>query len=640
MLAPDTILQTRYRVIRQLGQGGMGTVYEAVDQRLDTTVALKESRFTDEKSRKQFEREARLLAKLQHPAMTRVIDHFEEGDGQFLVMDFIPGEDLGKMLQDGAIPFPPDKVLKWGDQLLDALDFLHTQNPPIIHRDIKPLNLKLTTQGKIILLDFGLAKGFIGQTSHGTTTDSIYGYTRNYAPLEQIRGTGTDARTDLYSLAATLYHLMTGVLPPDALTRASELVGGEPDPLLPANEINPQVPAEVAYILKRALALKREHRPATAAELRQSIGNASEFLTTSDSYSITQKPQVSEQTIPSPIHQSEPTLPAILPHSQESPPPSVRKPARSLWIVSGLSALLAVGLVLTFVYKYSHSAASTASATPTEAAIPSPSSVSDLSMALQREINNGRLVTLTNDDAYTYFSQLKQSDPKNEKLAEIKSQVLPQLRSMGDEVIKQAASIQWKRLTERDWMLAQRVYEWAKTLDPNDKAIKSRWRYSEASLARLKEDKDGAERGYLAATQLDPNWALPHFSLGLLRMRRFRNDPNDPSAANRGQAAIPYFQRAIALEPKWETPYMAMGTAYFLQQDYVTAEQYYRQAMAMNPDWGGPHAWMGEIYRKKGMCAPAIEEYEKAIGLGLEDDSLDAVETQKAIRQLREDCGK
>jgi Tfp pilus assembly protein PilF len=85
---------------------------------------------------------------------------------------------------------------------------------------------------------------------------------------------------------------------------------------------------------------------------------------------------------------------------------------------------------------------------------------------------------------------------------------------------------------------------------------------------------------------------------------------------------------------------MAMGTAYFLQQDYVTAERYYRQAMAMNPDWGGPHAWMGEIYRKKGMCAPAIEEYEKAIGLGLEDDSLDAVETQKAIRQLREDCGK
>src|ERR1700730_16495754 len=99
MLASNTILQNRYRIIRQLQQGGMGTVYEALDERLDTTVALKESHFTEERLRKKFEREARLLARLRHPAMTRVIDHFTEGDGQFLVMDFIAGEDLWEMLQ-------------------------------------------------------------------------------------------------------------------------------------------------------------------------------------------------------------------------------------------------------------------------------------------------------------------------------------------------------------------------------------------------------------------------------------------------------------------------------------------------------------------------------------------------------------
>src|SRR5687767_10826435 len=140
MLTPETILQGRYRVVRQLAKGGMGTVYEAVDERLDTTVALKETLFTDEARRKQFEREARLLARLHHPALPKVFDHFTEGDGQFLVMQFIPGEDLEEICKRSGSAFPQDKVLKWADQLLDALEYLHTQEPPIVHRDIKPQN--------------------------------------------------------------------------------------------------------------------------------------------------------------------------------------------------------------------------------------------------------------------------------------------------------------------------------------------------------------------------------------------------------------------------------------------------------------------------------------------------------------------
>src|SRR2546423_10004498 len=134
MLAPETILQGRYRIVRQLGQGGMGAVYEAVDQRLDTTVALKETLFADERLRKQFEREARLLARLHHPALPKVTDHFSESDGQFLVMQFIAGKDLWDMLKDRGKPFPVSEVLSWADQLLDALEYLHTQEPPIIHR--------------------------------------------------------------------------------------------------------------------------------------------------------------------------------------------------------------------------------------------------------------------------------------------------------------------------------------------------------------------------------------------------------------------------------------------------------------------------------------------------------------------------
>jgi len=111
MLTPETILQGRYRILRQLGQGGMGAVYESVDQRLDTTVALKETLFADERLRKQFEREARLLARLHHPALPRVSDHFSEGDGQFLVMQFIPGDDLSEMMTRRRGPFPSAQVL-------------------------------------------------------------------------------------------------------------------------------------------------------------------------------------------------------------------------------------------------------------------------------------------------------------------------------------------------------------------------------------------------------------------------------------------------------------------------------------------------------------------------------------------------
>jgi eukaryotic-like serine/threonine-protein kinase len=279
MLTPETILQGRYRIIRQLGQGGMGAVYEALDLRLDTMIALKETLFSDERLRKQFEREARLLARLHHPALPRVSDHFSEGEGQFLVMQFIPGDDLSEMMTRKRGPFPADQVLTWADQLLDALDYLHTQDPQIVHRDIKPQNLKLTSRGQIILLDFGLAKGQAGEISRVTASASIFGYTPNYAPLEQIQGLGTDSRSDLYALAATIYHLMTGVKPPDALTRAAALVNGQPDPLVLASEANPAVAPDVDHVLAKAMSQNREQRYPSASEMRKAL-QASEQAST------------------------------------------------------------------------------------------------------------------------------------------------------------------------------------------------------------------------------------------------------------------------------------------------------------------------------------------------------------------------
>jgi serine/threonine protein kinase len=271
MLAPNAILQGRYRIIRPLGKGGMGAVYEAVDQRLDAIVALKETFSVDERLRRQFEQEARLLAGLNHPALPCVSDYFTEGDRAFLVMQFIAGADLAAIMSQQPGPFPRTQVIAWADQLLDALIYLHTRDRQIIHRDIKPHNLKVTANGQIALLDFGLAKTQTTDLSGNNSSTSIFGYTRRYSPLEQIQDLGTSPQSDIYALGATLYHLLTGVKPPDALTRAGALANSKPDPLIPADEVHPAVGVEIGAILHRAMALSAEDRYADASEFRDAL---------------------------------------------------------------------------------------------------------------------------------------------------------------------------------------------------------------------------------------------------------------------------------------------------------------------------------------------------------------------------------
>jgi len=251
----------------------MGAVYEAVDQRLGISVALKETLSSEASMRKQFEHEARLLASMQHPALPRVSDHFVEGDRAFLVMQFIGGVDLARIIAQQPGPLPREQVIAWADQLLDALIYLHSRDRQVIHRDIKPHNLKLTATGQIALLDFGLARAQSAQASDISLTASkaFFGYTRHYAPLEQIQDQRTDPRTDIYALGATLYHLLTGIKPPDAMNRATALINAEPDPLKRANEIHEAVGPELAAILTKAMAQKPENRFASADEFREAF---------------------------------------------------------------------------------------------------------------------------------------------------------------------------------------------------------------------------------------------------------------------------------------------------------------------------------------------------------------------------------
>ena len=272
-LAPNTLLQNRYLVVHLIGKGGMGEVYLAVDQRLGSAIALKRTLHGDDAQLGDaFEREARTLARLRHPALPKVSDHFIENDNQYLIMDHISGDDLAKRLSATQKPFPLSWVLFWADQLLDALAYLHTHEPPIIHRDIKPQNLKLTDENNIVLLDFGLSKNSINQTnltSGSGSTGSVVGYTPHYAPMEQIRGTGTSPRSDIYSLSATLYQLLTNIVPPDALSRADSLLSGKPDPITPISEINRDVPKTISDVIIKGMSISQDQRYGDAREMQK-----------------------------------------------------------------------------------------------------------------------------------------------------------------------------------------------------------------------------------------------------------------------------------------------------------------------------------------------------------------------------------
>jgi serine/threonine protein kinase len=275
-LAPNSLIQNRYLIVHLIGKGGMGEVYLAVDQRLGSAIALKRTFFADDEMLGgAFEREARTLARLRHPVLPKVSDHFTENGEQYLVMEHIAGDDLSKRLEAAQKPFPLTWVLFWSDQLLDALAYLHSHEPPIIHRDIKPQNLKLTDENHIVLLDFGLSKNSTGQTKATSgSSGSVVGYTPHYAPMEQIRGTGTNPRSDIYSLSATLYQLMTNTVPDDALTRADALLNGKADPIVPLNEANPEVPKEVSDVILRGMEVSQEKRYSTAKEMQKALRKA------------------------------------------------------------------------------------------------------------------------------------------------------------------------------------------------------------------------------------------------------------------------------------------------------------------------------------------------------------------------------
>ena len=252
-LEPNTVLNNRYRILEQLGRGGMGAVYRAHDANLDVEVAVKENFFVSEESARQFQREAHLLFELRHSGLPRVMDHFVvEDQGQYLVMDYIEGNDGREILERNEGPLDEETVVGWAGQILKALNYLHSRKPPVIHRDVKPANIKITPGGRALLVDFGLAKEYDPTKS---TTVGAKAFTPGFAPPEQYGQGRTDPRTDVYSFGATLYNLLTNKVPADGLRRA---MGKER--LIAVSDLNPDVSPHVAAAIERATEVKPDDR--------------------------------------------------------------------------------------------------------------------------------------------------------------------------------------------------------------------------------------------------------------------------------------------------------------------------------------------------------------------------------------------
>lgn len=279
ILETGTVLRNRYEILELVGQGGEGAVYRASDRRLEGRVcAVKEilphlsensaSEAELEQLTEQFRTGASILARLDHPHLPKVSDYFANGSREYLVMDFVDGRDLSELAQDALRRnefLSEDEVLDWTAQMLNALEYLHSQDPPVLHRDIKPSNIKVTSRGDIKLVDFGLVKVLYPDDSRTVTVVNGRG-TAAYTPLEQYGGdtSFTDARSDIYSLGATMYHLLSGQPPAAARERFLQ-----PGLLSSLRELNPAISPHLERAVFYALGMHPTERPSTVQEFRE-----------------------------------------------------------------------------------------------------------------------------------------------------------------------------------------------------------------------------------------------------------------------------------------------------------------------------------------------------------------------------------
>ncbi|MCB0211055.1 MAG: protein kinase [Anaerolineae bacterium] len=334
-LLKNTILENRYQIESLLSQGGMGAIYRAFDTNLKTPVAIKENFFQTAHSIQQFEQEALILARLRHPGLPRVIHHFSFNRKQYLVMDFIEGENLWEMVQKQGQPLEEAQALTYLLQVCDAVSYLHHQDPPILHRDIKPQNIKITPEGEAMLVDFGIAK--VAKSDSRTGTGAM-AFTPGFSPPEQYTGSGTTVLSDVYALGATLYAVLVGKKPPDSISRMVGNANYKAPHLL-----NPKLSGAVSATIEHAMQIKPEYRSQSVEAWQKELESVLAGTATAVIPSGITADQPEEPTLQSALPLDDGVLDAENPPFSSvalSPPEKDHKRNRPLWL--GAAATLIV----------------------------------------------------------------------------------------------------------------------------------------------------------------------------------------------------------------------------------------------------------------------------------------------------------
>lgn len=608
MLTEGQLLTPRYRIVRRLKKGGMGAIYQAFDNTLGVTVAVKENCVEDPPMRAAFQREAELLANLRHPSLPRCSNLLSEGGVQFLIMEFIEGDDLAALMTERRTWVSNETAEDLAWQLLDVLDYIHGEF--VLHRDIKPANIKLK-DGRAYLLDFGLAYGQSGEMDTIPVGEFNWKYrSKNFSPLEQSKCGRTTPASDLYALAATLYYLLTNVQPTDAQERLEVVSRGGRDPLEDVRVYNPSADECISRAVMQALSISADKRPQSAREMRD----------------------------------------MIFPEEAATPE---RGRVRRLLTARLLSEVLVLGVLACMVFfvllpqwtgrTSQPPAVPKSTPTPIEPiAEPSPSPAEEagpLAEEAERQRQSGdddvafskaeRAVELDGKNSFAHYvlhdillDAITGSAEFDERMSEVIAgadrilSLVPSPRS-GQEGVARAwanfakASSQWPHPDPA--RLDQSIVDANKVLteyDPNSAAaltIRASATWLRGGPQIDEQTARAVVKDYERVIKLTPEYAQAHANLAKIRFYLSRR-PDSPSSAEDLERARLGFEEAIKLTERAGF-HQDLGEVYFATGNFEKAADNFGVAARLDPTYSQAHARLGDALFRMGRWANAATSY-------------------------------
>jgi tetratricopeptide (TPR) repeat protein len=593
LLAPNRLLKGRYRLVRQVGKGGFGAVYQAEDTELgDRHVAIKEmSQHGLEPEQlaaltEAFKSEALLLAKLVHPNLPRIYEQFTENRRWYLVMDFIEGQTLEQhlnLLAEGRLPVR--MALQLGAQLASVLDYLHTRQPPIIFRDLKPSNIMLGPESQVYLIDFGIARLF----KPGQTRDTMAFGSLGYAPPEQYGKAQTTAQSDIYSLGAVLHQVLSGHDPAKTPLHFAPL----------ALTSLPELEALITRMLEHA----PEKRPSSMAEVKQQLQALLEQCARSQTGTLEAVPVV---TPPPSTLVAAVDIPPVLYDTKEE----WNRVAKAHFKAGHYrEALEAYDRVLALdaedEWAYANRAETLAKLERYQEAI------RDFSRAL--ELNQ------VNDWAWAHRGEAyRLSEQYPEALADF------------EQALKLDPDYIWAVMSRgqvfealRDYERAVEAFSRVVELDPEES-----WGYAHRGEAyRMLKRNQEALQDFSRAVALKPTYGWAYGSRGQVYL-----------SLNEYHQAILDLDRAIGLDPSLSWAWAHRGEAHRLLENYHQAISDFDEAIKLHPQYSWAYARRGEAYRQVGKYQEAIADCAQALELNPNNDFAYGVRgaTYRAMKQYEQ----